>query len=147
MERKIMNKSDKAAQIFKDGYNCAQAVFSAFSGELGLSEEDAKRVAAAFGGGMGRKGYVCGAVTGALMVLGIKNGGKKEDKEKNYADTVRFWDKFTENHGSVICLKLLECNLATPEGLQAFKEKNLHEKICAKLVKDAAEILEKDFIK
>lgn len=140
-----MSRSEKAVQLFNEGYNCAQAVFLAFSDKLNISEEAAKGAAAAFGGGMGRKGYVCGAVTGALMVLGMKNGGAKENKEKNYADVVKFWDIFTEHHASVICLKLLECNLSTPEGLKVFKEKNLHVKVCANLVKDAVEILEKDF--
>ena len=97
-------------------------------------------------GGMGRKGYVCGAVTGALMALGLKNGGKPESKEKNYADTVKFWDKFTEAHGSVICRQLLEYDISTPEGLKKMKELNLHEKVCAKLVAHAAELLAKEFL-
>jgi len=140
-----MKKSEKAAEIFNEGFNCSQAVLAAFCDELGLQESDAKSLAAAFGGGMGRKGSVCGAVTGALMVLGMKNGGKKEDKEKNYADVAKFWDKFTEVHGTVICRKLLEYDISTPEGLKKMKELNLHEKICAKLVANAAEILEKEF--
>ena len=139
-----MKKSEKALNCFNEGYNCAQAVVMAFSEELGLSEEWAKKVAATFGGGMGRKGNVCGAVTGAMIVLGLKNGGKIDDKEKNYADVVKFWDKFTTVHGSIICRELLEYDISTPGGLKKMKELNLHEKVCAKLVAHAAELLEKD---
>ena len=64
-----MNKADIAVNAFKDNYNCAQSVFSTFSGELGLTRDFALKAATGFGAGMGRKQHTCGAVTGGVMVL------------------------------------------------------------------------------
>ena len=73
---RIMNHVDKALDLFKSKFHCSQAVFAAFSEELGLSEEQALKIGSCFGSGM-RKGEVCGACTGALMVLGLKYGHSK----------------------------------------------------------------------
>ena len=67
-----MSKAEVAVDCFEEGFNCSQAVVSAFAPELGLDRETALRVAAAFGGGMGRTGETCGAVSGALMVIGMQ---------------------------------------------------------------------------
>ncbi len=64
-----MNRIEKSVELFNSGFLCSQAVFAAFSKDLGLSEEQALKIGACFGSGM-RKGEVCGACTGALMVLG-----------------------------------------------------------------------------
>lgn len=69
-----MNQSERAVACFKEGFSCSQAVFSTFAPQLGLECELALKVAGLFGGGMGRLGEVCGAVTGALMALGLKYG-------------------------------------------------------------------------
>ena len=66
-----MKKSEKAVELFLKGYNCSQAVFGAFADALGVSEETAFKLAAPFGGGVGRLREVCGAVSGMLMVLGL----------------------------------------------------------------------------
>ena len=76
-----MEKSIKAKSRFENGYACSQAVLSTLSPELGLDENTAFKVASAFGGGMVRHGEVCGAVTGALMALGLKYGSNNEDEE------------------------------------------------------------------
>ena len=68
-----MNNVEKAQGYFKNGFNCSQAVFTTFAVDLGMSEEMALKVATQFGGGA-RKGEMCGAVSGALMVLGMKYG-------------------------------------------------------------------------
>jgi C_GCAxxG_C_C family probable redox protein len=141
-----MNRADKAVEAHKEGYNCSQAVFSAFSDKTGVDEKTARAIAAAFGGGLGRKGFICGAVTGALMVIGAQIGGDKEKKEENYAKAVRFIDRFTEKHGSIICRKLIECDISKPEGLKKARESGVFEKVCFKLVRNAVELLEEEFV-
>ena len=78
-------KAEKAVEFFNNGYNCAQSVFCTYCEELGISKESAAKIAGGFGGGMGRLQEVCGAVTGAFMVLSLKYGSIKNDivsKEK-----------------------------------------------------------------
>lgn len=141
-----MKRSEKAVEAHKTGYNCSQAVFAAFCDKCGLDERTAHGAAAAFGGGLGRKGFICGAVTGALMAIGMATGGEKEKKEENYAKAVRFIDRFTEKHGSIICRKLIEFDISTPEGLKKARESGVFEKVCLKLVGNAVDLLEDEFI-
>ena len=72
-----MDHGEKAVKLFESGYNCAQAVAAAFADVTGLEEKQAARMASAFGGGMGRLREVCGAVTGAAVVLGLRHGADK----------------------------------------------------------------------
>jgi C_GCAxxG_C_C family probable redox protein len=141
-----MSHRDSATACFKSGFNCSQAVLSAFAAELGLDREAGLRVAAAFGGGMGRMGGTCGAVTGALMALGLKYGQTvpedKEAKERTYALAREFVARFQARHGSTICRELLGYDVSTPEGMQAVREKGLHDSVCVGLVGDSAEIVE-----
>ena len=86
-----MKNSEKAVKLFTDGYNCAQAVFGAFAGDLGFDEATALKMAAPFGGGFGRQREVCGAVSGMLMAFGYLYGYETpetgEIKMKHYEDT------------------------------------------------------------
>ena len=113
-----MNRIEKSVELFNSGFLCSQAVFAAFSKDLGLSEEQALKIGACFGSGM-RKGEVCGACTGALMVLGLKYGhSNADDKEsKIKADKVcdKFLDEFKKENGSYLCRELLDCDISTPE--------------------------------
>ena len=92
-----MNRVEKAQEYFKKGFNCSQAVFTTFAVELGMSEEMALKVATQFGGGA-RKGEMCGAVSGALMVLGMKYGhyheGALEEKANAYKISEDFMNRF-----------------------------------------------------
>ena len=141
-----MTKPDDAASTFKQGFNCSQAVFCAFADECGIDRTLGLRVAGAFGGGMARTGETCGAVTGALMVIGMKYGKVRvEDdqaKLKTYEVARRFMERFTDRHGHLKCRDLLGYDLSTPEGRRAVAERRLHETLCVKLVQDAAGILE-----
>lgn len=141
-----MNHIERAAFLFQNGFNCAQSVFVAFAPDLGLDEATALKVSTAFGGGMGRLGEACGAVTGALMALGLKYGRtSKEDvaaRDKTYALTQEFARRFKAHHGYLDCRDLVGCDPGTPEGQAFIKEHNLHSTLCTKLVRDAAEILE-----
>ena len=92
---------------FKAGLACSQAVFASFAEDLGLPGEKALMIASGFGAGMGRMSLTCGAVTGAFMVLGLRNGysiaDDKESKEEMYRLIREFGDKFRAMHGSLEC--------------------------------------------
>ncbi len=140
-----MNRVETAVSRFAAGFNCSQAVFSAYSERFGLDEKTALKIAAGFGGGMGRMAETCGAVTGALMVLGLKYGGTSPDrqaKELAYERVRTFADRFKACHGSLACRDLLGCDLSTAEGQEAARQNNLFATMCPKFVRDAAEILE-----
>ena len=141
-----MNNTERAVTCFRGGCNCAQAILSTYSEALGLDRETALRIAAGFGGGMGRMGEVCGAVTGAFMVLGLHGGAASaadaQAKERTYTLVREFANRFTARHGCLHCRQLLGCDLSTPEGLQAAKDRQLFTTLCPKLVGDAAAILE-----
>ena len=131
-----MNSIEEAVQLFESGYVCSQAVFAAFSQDYGLSKEQALNIGACFGSGM-RKAEVCGACTGALMVLGLKYG---ESKEKSNEVCVRFLDEFKKENGSFICRDLLDCDISTEDGVKYARDNNLFKELCPKMVESAAKI-------
>jgi C_GCAxxG_C_C family probable redox protein len=112
---------------------------------LGLDRERALRVAGAFGGGMARMGETCGAVTGALMVIGLKYGKTKAEDEgardKTYELARECVNRFQSRHGSIICKELLGYDLSNPQEGEAAKEKGLFHTLCPQLVQDATEML------
>lgn len=134
-----MSQINESVELFESGYVCSQAVFAAFSPDLGLEKEKALKIGACFGSGM-RKGEVCGACSGALMVLGLKYG---ESKEKSNEACVKFLDEFKKENGLYICNDLLGCDIKTPEGVQFAVENNLFKEICPKMVESAAKITAK----
>jgi C_GCAxxG_C_C family probable redox protein len=111
-----MNNIDHAVSCFKEGFNCAQALLSTYGSQFGLDQEMALKAAGAFGGGMGRMGETCGAVTGAFMIIGLRHGKiKSEDeqtKEKAYSLVREFVEKFKSRNGSVLCRELLGCDIS-----------------------------------
>ncbi len=139
-------KADQAKECFMSGFNCAQAVFSTYSEQFGINKTDALRISCGLGAGMGRKQEVCGAVSGAILLIGCKYGKiKKEDNESasiTYEVVRELSDKFAAKHGSILCRELIPCNLLTQEGQKTFKENNFKELRCARFVYDAADIAE-----
>jgi C_GCAxxG_C_C family probable redox protein len=139
-------KSDIATGKFSGGFNCAQSVLFSFCDDLHFDTGTALTIARGFGGGMGRKQEVCGAVSGGIMALGIKYGqdvkDEKKAKELIYAKTREFMDAFAEKRGTFICRKLLDCDLTTEHGQKQFKENDLSNKTCKQCVRSAVEILE-----
>ena len=136
------NKVQEAVACFKEEYNCAQAVLSAFCEELGMDRTAALRVAAGLGGGIGRLQGPCGAVTGAILVIGLKYGSTERDKEakdKTYSTVREFIRLFELRNQSYICRDLLGCGFGE-EDRQIASERI--KTICPKMVADAAEILE-----
>jgi len=138
-------KRKKAISYFNQGYNCAQSVFSAFSDEFGINKEIARSIASGFGAGFGRLQETCGAVTGAIMVIGCKYFKRNDwsgSKEIVYQKTRDFISRFKERNGTINCLELIGVDFNTEEGMQTAKKKNLFRDKCEKYVRDACEILE-----
>lgn len=106
-----MDHSKKAVELFKSGYNCSQAVFGAYAEELGLSLDTALKISSSFGGGMGRLREVCGALTGAFMVLGMLEGDYEprdnKSKAEHYKNVQELAEEFRSQNGSIICRELL----------------------------------------
>ena len=134
-----MTKMEKAEELFRSGMNCSQAVFCAFADEFGMGAETAAKVACGLGGGVGRMREVCGAVTGAALVLGMRGG---PDKNAVYPRVQEFCAKFKEKTGSIICRELLEGTDATTGGAPEARTAAYYgNRPCAGLVRLAAELL------
>ena len=141
-----MEKTEAALRVFENGFNCAQSVVAAFLEQTGLPEQTAYRIACGFGAGMGRRQLTCGAVTGGIMVIGMKYGkdaGRTDrDKEKTYQLVVDFMREFQGRHATTECRELLGCDLTTGEGKRHYEESHLHSTVCVECVKDAVTILD-----
>ena len=140
-----------AKSLFESGYNCAQAVLCAFADVTGLDQDTALRLASSFGGGLGRMREVCGAVSGAAMVLGLVCGSPDPTdhtaKTAHYHRVQDFARQFRERSGSIICRELL-AGVGTPGDDPEQRTAAYYKKRpCAELVAQAAEILEQLFIK
>jgi len=142
-----MTKSDDALASFRNGFTCSSAVFSAFSDELGLDSDTAKKIACGFGAGISKTGNICGTVSGAIMVIGLKYGktmqGDDAATEKTRALVREFMQEFTEDHGSVNCTELLGYDLSKPDEYEKARDSKLFVTKCPELVRDATAILEK----
>jgi C_GCAxxG_C_C family probable redox protein len=142
-----MSRSQGAAAAFKEGFSCSQAVFSAFTDLFGLDRQKALKLSQPFGGGIARLGLTCGAVTGALLVIGLKYGRTRpedeEAKEKTYALVHDFIKEFKAHHSSIVCRELIGVDLDTAEGHQEAVKRGLFDNLCSKYVQDAVEILER----
>ena len=141
-----MSKAETAVQIFDQGNNCAQAVFLAYAEDFGMDKNLALSATVGFGGGMGRTQDVCGAVSGAIMVLGLGSGFKEGDGRDKinlaYDKVGCFIEEFKKQKGTIKCLDLLDgCNLSTEEGKIFFKDNNLRER-CRGFIRLACELLE-----
>ena len=137
---------DDAVAMFNQRFNCSQAVLATCGVKHGLDRRTALRVAEAFGGGMGRMGLTCGAVTGAFMTIGLVHAKLSAEDELSRQKSIglarRFREKFEEKHGSICCRELLECDLSTPRGYQEAIDRGLFASVCPWLVHDAVTILE-----
>jgi C_GCAxxG_C_C family probable redox protein len=140
-EEKILNS-------FEEGFNCSQVVLSSVSTELGIDDITAKKISACFGNGM-FCGSTCGAVTGALMAIGLKYGhsipNTPEISNENIAKLKEFKEKFSNKYNSVICKELLGYDISDPEDKEKIMQKQLLTTFCPKLVSNVISIL-KDII-
>ncbi len=145
-----MTRPEKAKQLFMSGYNCSQAVVGAFIDDFAVDFDTAMKLSSSFGGGMGRMREVCGAVSGAFMIAGLKCGYcdpcDKAAKSAHYALIQKIAADFKQQNGSIICRELLEgvgcngkCQGSVPEDRTAAYYK---KRPCAELVYIAAKIVE-----
>ena len=140
-----MNRVDKAVEYFGKKYNCAQAVLGVFCEESGLDVETAFKLTSGFGGGI-RCGEVCGAVSGAIMAIGLKCGYYVENDtaQKMYCNkkTYEFIEKFINANDSILCRDLLGIDIRHPDDHLHPSALEAHKTICPKLVASAAALLE-----
>lgn len=140
-----MSKENKAIEKFRNGFNCAQSVLSAYTSDFNLEESTALGITCGFGGGMGKLQETCGAVTGSFMVLGLYNYRKhanNEDRKENTYTMVQEFDKrFKAIHGTIRCHDLINCDLRTEQGSQYARDNNLFEVVCEKCISDSLLIL------
>jgi C_GCAxxG_C_C family probable redox protein len=140
-----MEKTEIAAELFRQNFNCAQSVFAAFAEDYGLTREQALKIASGLGGGV-RCGEVCGAATGAVLVIGLKNGhsqiGDTQTKEFCNAETVEFMKQFRAIRGGVTCRDLLGIDISVGDNRMKAKEMNLFNTVCIDMVTRAVELLE-----
>ena len=133
-----------AVTVFSQKFNCSQSVFSVFAEQLGMDRATALKLASPFGGGVARRGELCGTVSGALLALGLARGAENPaGKEEIYRLSQEFMRLFEQKHSSILCRDLTGCDLSTPSGYQAATEKRVFVTICPLLVRDAVEIAQK----
>ena len=135
-----MTREEKAVWYYGNGYLCSQSVLAAYAEDYGLTEEQALKLGTCLGAGM-RMGEVCGACTGALMVLGLVHDDPKNSMAAN-ENTKRFLSAFRDANGSYLCNDLLGCDIRTPEGVQYARDNHLFTEFCQKMVASAVDILE-----
>ena len=140
MEKRI---SDKADKLHKEGFNCSESVLLLVTGEWKAKSPLIPRIATGFGGGIGRQGYVCGALSGGVLAISLKHGRDKATdraaRDKTYSLVRDLFRQFKEEFGSINCWELTGCDLTTPEGLE--KLQRIHPEKCAKYIARTAEIV------
>ena len=140
-----MNRGTQAAELFLQGYNCAQAIAVAFSDVTGLDRDFSARMASSFGGGMGRLREVCGAVSGMFMVAGLLYGYDSTDddmaKKAHYSLVQDLAGQFKAENGSIICREILKNPPSDPAPSPRTAE-YYAQRPCARMVYSAAEILD-----
>jgi C_GCAxxG_C_C family probable redox protein len=141
-----LTRSEQAVHCFSQGFNCAQAVLGVFCQHFNFDKDTAMKLTTGFGGGM-QSGHMCGAVTGALMVIGLKYGhGMDKDPEaktKTGQMVLEFQKRFIDENGSLICKEILGYDLSKPKELEIIKDKGLIKSLCPDMVASAVDILEK----
>ena len=137
---------EKAVALFKEGYNCSQSVVAAFADQYGFTREQALRMSASFGGGIGRMRETCGAACGLFMLAGLETGAiegaDRDGKARNYAVVQELAEEFKRRNGALKCADLLglskkEPIVSTPE---ARTSQYYAKRPCVKMVEEASRI-------
>ena len=147
-ELEIEERVNRAVDNFMAGYGCCQSVVAAFSDLYGLDDTTAKKIAAGFGGGVGRMRMMCGAISGIVMLVGLDcgqtEGSDREGKTACYKVVQDLLNKFKEENGSIICAEILGIQghekarssyVASPRTAEYYKTRP-----CAAKVESAARI-------
>mgnify|MGYP001144634714 FL=1 len=135
---------EKGAKLFRQGYNCAQSVLLTMQDFWNETNPLEPKIASAFGGGIGRRGSLCGALTGGVIAIGQKYGSNNpnpEGKGKTYSLALKFYNRFQEKHGSVFCRDLIEYDLTDPKELKKARDSNVFISKCVHFVENAVDIL------
>lgn len=136
-----MEKVNKASEYYELGYSCSQSILAAYSEGLGISEDTALKISSGFAGGIS-EGEVCGAVIGAVMVLGLKYGHITSETPLDSA-IGEFKKEFKEKNNTLLCKEILGYDLSKKEDFEKVMEKDLFNIVCPRIVGDAVSILEK----
>ena len=144
MEKQTLTP-EAVLEQFGQGFDCSQVVLAQAAGKLGISVEEARKMAAAFGGGMWR-GDTCGCVAGALMAIGLRYGtatpNDQAQKDEMLAKKAAFEEKFRARGGSCICREILGYDLSVPAEMEKIQEQQLLTTRCPQVVCDAWAALE-----
>jgi C_GCAxxG_C_C family probable redox protein len=140
--------TNRARELFTKS-NCSQAVLAVYGPSLGVDESSCLRTASCFGAGMGRLGKTCGALTGGLIVLGLRHGKEMQDdpqagRDSVYARVQKLVAEFEAKHGSSECRALTGCDMTTVEGRASFAARGLHVGLCTELVVSVVEMLKEE---
>lgn len=141
-----MNQAEEAVELFGRNASCTQAILSVFGEQYDIDRDSAMKLGRAFGGGIGHLGLTCGAVTGAVILLGLAEGSVDSEQERaarhrSYKQVGEFVRRFEALHGSIECKALLGEDISTESGLKNIQDANLFSTVCPKFVRDAAAIL------
>lgn len=149
MEERI----ELAVSLFKEGYNCSQAVVVAYADMYGFTREQALKMSASFGGGIGRMRKTCGAACGLFILAGLETGctegRNSEGKEANYKLVQELAEEFKKRNGSITCAELLglEKSAPTPTTPEARTNEYYKKRPCVKMVEEAARIWSEHLVK
>lgn len=149
ISREEANKRvDFAVELFKQGYNCSQSVVTAFADLYGFTKEQALRMSASFGAGIGRMRLTCGAACGMFMLAGLDcgaiEGDDREGKSHNYAVVQQLAEKFKQLNGrcnSIVCAELLGISVPEQSSVANARTQEYYKKRpCTEMVRTAARI-------
>lgn len=149
----MSERVEKAVELFKSGFNCSQSVFAAYADLFGMDTDTALKVSAGLGGGVGRSREVCGAVSAAAMLVGMKygatDGDDSEAKQLTYAVVQQVIAEFKQTNPSIVCRELLNLpeNTVSDPKPEARTESYYKKRPCAELVADSARAVEKILFK
>lgn len=136
----------RARELFLSGYNCSQAVFIALADIYGFSDEQAARLSASFGGGVGRLREMCGACSGMALLEGLQSGATKAEdsagKQANYSNVQALVHRFAAENGSYLCRELLQLrkDAPTPPTPDARTAEYYRQRPCLRMVESATRI-------
>jgi len=139
-----MDFEKEARAYFSHHYTCSQSVFAPFAKHLGMDLETALKIATPLGGGMGHNGQVCGAVSGALMAIGLAEGISEYERTQKYACYAlakTFQERFVERYGTLTCPGLLGLDIGDPIDLEEAYARDVFKTVCPEFVGDAARIV------
>jgi C_GCAxxG_C_C family probable redox protein len=137
----IKTATQRSRELFDVGYYCAESVLLAIAESQGIESNLIPRIATGFCSGMARSGGMCGAVSGAIMGIGLVTGRDSPESsvQPSYELVQQLIHRFSQQHGSTLCPELIGCELNSEEGQREFMEKHLVER-CQRYVEDATTI-------